>query len=131
MQIYQQLNSEETHKAWIDLVNLEISDYDEYLQKYDSSVNPAHYAKRAHVWYTYSSIGELLRQGLIDPELLERLSIDLMGTLLWERWEHIILETRERENMPDLWEGLEYLYNRMKSLRDNKGYPKPKFPQRN
>jgi len=123
MQIYEKLNSEESMKSWAELVNQQVPDYDEFLQKYDSSVNPAHYAKRARIWYTYNSIGELLRMGTIKPELLTRLKLDTQVIAMWDKWEPIILETRERENVPDNWQGFEYLYNEMKNLRESRGYP--------
>jgi len=129
MQIYQQLNSEGSYKSFMELMNLEIRDNDEYLQKYDSSVNPAHYAKRASIWYSYNTIGELLRMGIIEPELLHRLSMGPLVTMMWEKWEHIIRETRVREKLPDIWEGFEYLYNEMKKFRGMKGYPEPILTQ--
>jgi hypothetical protein len=129
MQIYQQLNTEESHKTMMELYNLEVKDYDEYLQKYDSAVNPAHYAQRAHIWYSYNTIGELLRMGIIELDLLIRLNLDLRVILMWEKWEDIIRVTRMRENIPDLWEGWEYLYDEVKKFRSNKGYPEIIGPQ--
>jgi len=122
MQIFQQLNSEETHKSWAELANLEIN-IEDYLQKYDSSVNPAHYAKRAVLWYSFNTIGELLRMGIIDPVLLHRLSLGPMVIITWERWADIIRELRVMHNAPDIWEGFEYLYNEMKRLRSERDYP--------
>jgi len=129
MQIYQQLNSEESHKTSMEIYNLEIKDNDEFLQKYDSSVNPAHYGKRAYIWFSYNTIGELLRMGIIELELLIRLQLDPMVILMWEKWEEIIRATRVRENIPDLWEGFEYLYDEMKKFRSSRGYPEITGPQ--
>jgi len=123
MQIYQQINTEEVYKSWAELVNVGKIDYEDYLQKYDSTVNPDHFAKRAQIWYSYNTIGELLRQGIIELNLLNRLSLGPMVITMWERWEHIIWKTREREGGPDLWEGFEYLYNEVKNYRDREGYP--------
>ena len=129
MQLYQQLTSEETLKASMELMTLDIKDNDEYLKKYDSSVNPAHYAKRAHIWWLYNSIGELLRMGTIEHDLIDRLQLDASVILTWEKWEHIIKETRARENLPNIWEGFEYLYNETKKIRDMRGYPDIKLTQ--
>ena len=131
MQIYQQVNSEDTQKSWADLMNLEIKDYDDYLQKYDSSVNPSHFGKRAHLWYSFNTIGELLRQGIIEPDLLRRLNMGLWTIPMWEKWRDIIKEIRVKENIPDAWEGFEYLYDEMKKIRDIKEYPKITYPQQN
>jgi hypothetical protein len=128
MRIYEQINSEESLKTWAELVNLQVADIDEFLAKYDSSVNPAHYAKRAHIWYTYNSTGELLRLGLIDSDLLARLRLDTQVIAMWEKWEPIIMETRERENVPDSWAGFEYLYREMRRLRESRGLPDMTLP---
>ena len=122
IQLYQQLTSEETLKASMELMTLDIKDNDEYLKKYDSSVNPAHYAKRAHIWWIYNSIGELLRMGTIEHDLIDRLQLDAQVIIMWEKWEHIIKETRVRENLPHIWEGFEHLYNETKKIRDMRGY---------
>ena len=61
--------------------------------------------------------------GLVEKDLLHRLNIDTNAMLIWENWEHIIKLNRERENMPDLWDGFEYLYIEMKELRSEMGYP--------
>ena len=123
MQIYQQLNSEESYKTSMELLYLDIKDYDEFLQKYDSSVNPTHYAKRAYIWYNYNTIGELLCTGIIEVDLLIRLHLDTRVIVMWEKWEDIIRATRVRENIPDIWDGFEYLYQEMKRFRESKGYP--------
>jgi len=128
MQIYEQLNSEETAKSWAELINMKVPDYDEFLQKYDSSVNPAHYAKRAKIWYSYHAIGELLRMGIIEPDLVHRLQLSPVVIAMWENWEYIIKEIRERENFPEYGEGFEYLYHELKRLRREKGYQEYQYP---
>jgi hypothetical protein len=125
MQIYEQINSEESNKTFMDLMYLDIEDNEEYLRRYDSSVDSAHFGKRATLFYNFNAIGELLRMGIIDSDLIHRLGMDFQVTMMWEKWEHIIRETRARENLPDLWEGFEYLHNEMKKYRTMKGYPDP------
>jgi hypothetical protein len=128
MQIFQHLNSEESLKSWAELVNQIIPDHDEFLMKYDSRVNPAHYAKRASHWYAYNTIGELLQSGLIELDLLIRLKLDTQVILMWENWEEIIRATRVKENIPDIWDGFEFLYNEMKKFRSSRGYPEITYP---
>ena len=125
MQIYEHINSEASYKSFMELMYLDVKDNEEYLKKYDSSVNIDHYSKRAHLWYSYNTIGELLRMGVIEPELLHRLLLDSQAIMMWEKWEHIIRETRVREKIPDMWGGFEYLYSEMKKYRDLKDYPTP------
>ncbi len=47
---------------------------------------------------------------------------------MWEKWRDIIKEFRVKENIPDAWEGFEYLYDEMKKIRDIKEYPKITYP---
>ena len=99
-----------------------------YFLKYDSSVNPAHFAKRVHIWYSFHAIGELFRMGTIDPDLVHRLQLSPLVIAMWENWEHIIREIRVRENFPEYCKGFEYLYHELKSLRREKGYQEFKYP---
>jgi hypothetical protein len=128
MRLYEQINNIETYTTWAELVNLEI-DNEEYLQKYDSTVNPVHFGKRAHLWFTFNSIGELIQMGHVKPELVHRLNVHTMVITLWERWEHIIRETRVRENSPYIWKGFEYLYNETIRFRKERGYPEITYPK--
>jgi hypothetical protein len=130
MQLYQDLNDEETNKSWAELVNLTVKDHDEFLEKYNSTVNPTHYAKRAHLWYLYNTIGELLRTEIIDIELLQRLMLSPQVIVMWEKWEEIIRETRTREKIPDAWAGFEYLYNEMIRYRESIELPAIEYPQK-
>ena len=122
MRLHEQLNNVETYTSWAELVNMEI-DNEEYLQKYDSSVNPVHFGKRVHQWFTFNTIGELLLMGIIKPDLIHRLMLTPMVISMWENWEHIIQANRARENAPELWTGFEFLYNELKGLRSDRGYP--------
>ena len=126
MQLFMQINNilttRESLQTFIELMNLKV-DEEEYRQKYDSYVNPEHFGKRASLWYTYNSIGEMLRLKMVDPDLLHHLNVDINVIMVWENWEHIIKMNRERENMPDLWDGFEYLYDEMKKLRKRMNYP--------
>ena len=96
MQVLERLNSEETAKSWAELINMKVPDYEEFILKYDSSVNPAHSAKRVHIWWTFHAIGELLRMGTIEHDLVHRLQLSHMVIAMWEKWEHIIREIRVR-----------------------------------
>jgi hypothetical protein len=126
MQLFQQLNSEETAKSWAELINMKVPDFDEFLLKYDSSVNPTHYAKRIHLWWTFNCIGELLRTETIEPDLVLRLQLSPMVIGMWENWEHII---RERENFPEYGDGFEYLYHELKRMRSEKGFQEYNYPK--
>ena len=109
------------------IIGLKI-EYSEFIEKYDSSVNPSHYAKRSKIWYGYNTIGELVWQGIIQLDLVDRVMLGIQVMEVWNKWEHIIKECREKENAPDIWNGFEYLYNEIKNLRAKKGYPEFTYP---
>ena len=109
MQIYNDVNTEENLLTFIELTNSDI-DIEENLQ-YDPAVNLTLVAKRVRLWYSYNTIGELLRDNIIEKDLLHRLNIDINVIVMWEKWEGFITRNRETGNMPDLWDGFEYLYN--------------------
>jgi hypothetical protein len=127
MQVYQQLNSEESFRTFAELMNLECENYDEFLRKYDSSVNPNNFGKRSHIWWSYNTIGVLLHEGLIEPDLVFK----LLGPLVvqqWKKWSSIIEEIRERENVPENLKMFEYLYGEMRKLREQMNYPEITYP---
>jgi len=128
MQIYQQLNSEDSFRTWAELMNIECENYDEFLRKYDSVVNPDSLGKRSHIWWSYHTIGVLLQDGIIEPELVYR----LMGPLIimqWQKWSGIIEDSRQGENVPESLWGFEYLYIEMNKLREQLKYPQIAYGQ--
>lgn len=63
----------------------------------------------------YEGIGVLVKRKLIDVNLVD----DLMSGFIlrsWEKIEPIIKEFRERENWPQAWEWIEYLYHQIKPI---------------
>ena len=126
MQIYDDVNTKENLETFAELTTMDIEN-EENLQKYDPSVNPSLFAKRARLWYSYNTIGELLRDNIIELDLLHRLNVDINVIVMWEIWEGIIKKNRETQNMPDLWDGFEFLYDEMKKIREHKGFPDIKY----
>lgn len=112
MQFLQVLNSKDNQRVFAELMNLELGDYDDFLQKYDHSVNEEHYGKRSSLWWNYNSIGYLMMDNLIPLDLAYK----LVGTpiiLMWEKWKDIIFQVRENQNLPVYFEGFEYAYQRL------------------
>jgi len=108
MTLLNTLNSEEKQTSWAELLNDEFTDYDDFLSKYDSAINPAHYGKRGAVWANYNSIGHLLKLGNISIDLV----YIMLGTLAvqqWNKWGDMILEVRKRQEIPLYFTGFEYL----------------------
>ena len=112
MQIFQNMNTERFWATWIELLSAEIESYDEYLEKYDSTVNREHFAKRTQMWYNYHAIGDLLRRGVISVEVVENI-VGPSAIAIWYVWRDIIKEIGVQNGMPTIFNGFEYLYNEL------------------
>jgi hypothetical protein len=107
--ITNQLNSEEGHRRYQELMNMEWKDYDDFERKYGSDYNLDNAAKRFSVWQTYNTLGMLVREKLVEPELL----YPILGGVVnhWGKFKDVIKEGRKRYgNMDDLSD-FEFLYN--------------------
>lgn len=91
MQLFQSLNSEEFIKRYIDLLNMEWSDYDDFEKKYGSDEHPENFAKRFSTFYLYDGVGYLLQRGLLDEETAYRLC-GLASCYVWKKYEKVIKE---------------------------------------
>jgi len=117
MTILDGLNSEDKQRSWAELLNSDFSDYEDFLRKYDSAVNPEHYGKRASVWSYYNSIGYLLMKGRISIDTVYDL-LGLPAVLQWNKWGEIILEIREKQELPQYFKGFEYLVGELKRYQE-------------
>ena len=121
MQIYTQLNSAESLATWAEVMNLKVEGLEDFLERYDSTVNPESFGKRGHIWWSYNAIGAMVANERIDSRLVAML-LGPMIIVQWEKWEEIIRSVRDYENNPESWIGFEYLYNEMVKLRDQEGW---------
>jgi hypothetical protein len=112
MQIFQNMNTEKFWATWIELLSAEISTYDEFVEKFDSTVNRDHFAKRTQMWYNYHSIGDLLRRGVISIETVENI-VGVGAIAIWHTWGEMIKEIGVHNGMPNIYNGFEYLYNEL------------------
>ncbi|MCX6653967.1 MAG: hypothetical protein NTY03_02470, partial [Candidatus Bathyarchaeota archaeon] len=108
MQIYNHLTSEDSQRRWIDAMNMEWRDYDEYEKKYGSDEHPEIYAKRYASLYEFGGVGYLLKKGLIDRDTAYSLA-ETQGLWLWRKFESMVREQRVRYNTPESFSDLEYL----------------------
>jgi hypothetical protein len=120
MQLYQDLLTEDNMRSYLELLNMEWEDYDDFERKYGSDYNPDSFAKRNSFWFRLNGIGSLLKDGLIDPEKV----FNLLGTWTiwqWKKWESIIIELRARYNQPEILTDFEHLANEMLRIRLDRG----------
>jgi len=123
----QQLFSKEAFMKYGELLNMEWRDYDDFEKKYGSDFNLENYANRSSTNYTYNSIGFLLREGLVDSEVLYGF-LGVSPSFLWYKFEDVIVESRRRYSGKDNYEDLEFLAKemlRIKMMRD----PEYKLPE--
>ena len=123
MQLYQEMSSPEMLKTWIEIMNWEWDDYDDWTRKYVDN-NQEAYAKRVSVFRRYNTMGIFLRDTRIDPELLyDYVGTSVIGT--WDKYGPIIKENRLRIDRPELLQWFEYLADEMKKIRNDRGITSP------
>ena len=91
----------------------EWSDFDDFIEKYGPKNNLEAWSDLLSVFTVFESIGLLVREKLIDVDMVDELMLGLI-TRTWERIEPVIFEYRERFNWPQAGRSFEYLYNEMK-----------------
>jgi hypothetical protein len=114
--IMQTMVSEEAQRRWIELMNMEWSDYDDFEKKYGSDVNPENYAKRSAVWNSYNMLGNLLMKNIIDAETFY-MAGGTWAIFVWEKFKSVLMEHRRRYGSADSYTGLEYLASEMFKIR--------------
>ncbi|MCX6653578.1 MAG: hypothetical protein NTY03_00500 [Candidatus Bathyarchaeota archaeon] len=110
--ITNQLLSEEGQRRYGELLNMEWKDYDDFEKKYGSDYNMDNYAKRASVWKTYNTLGMLVREKLVEPEVLYRIN-DVNPCFMWSKFKDIIAENRRRYSGKDTFSDFEFLNNEL------------------
>jgi hypothetical protein len=121
MQIYQHLRSEESQRRFLDVINMEWIDYDEFERKYGSDDHLDMYTKRISTLYEFNGVGFLLKGGLIDMDTAYSLA-DTLGLQLWRKFEPIVREQRVRYNVPELYADLEFLAAEVAKRLEERGY---------
>jgi hypothetical protein len=95
-------------------------DYEDYMQKYDSTINPESASIRNAHWTFYEGLGLLLRDNLIERETVYRLQ-GIRCLLVWFKWETVIKGIRKSPLGDDWMDNFEYLANEMIRMRQERG----------
>jgi hypothetical protein len=114
--LMQQIRTLETSRTWIELMNMQWSDYDDFEKKYGSDFNAENFAKRNHMWTQYDTIGNLLEAGILDRESVYRV-LSFGASWLWAKFKPIIEENRKRYSGRDYMYGFEYLAGEMMKMK--------------
>jgi hypothetical protein len=106
--ITSQLLSEEGQRRYGELMNMEWKDYDDFERKYGSDYNLDNTAKRMSVWKTYNTLGMLVREKLIEPEVIYRIN-DVNPCYMWSKFKDIMPEWQKRYGGGEVFSDFEFL----------------------
>lgn len=112
--IYQRISTvnAEFYINWRKLLRGEWRTFNEYMEYLEE--NPDYYGIFTQTTTMLSSVGLLLKQKAIDPELLFSLYTPNSIIWTWEKAKPLIEVWREAMNYPEQYSGFEYLYNEAK-----------------
>jgi hypothetical protein len=117
MQIYNRWTDTDFNENYIEIINREWDDYDDYYRKYGGGAHPRETAKQRTIGQYFEGIGVLVYRNLIDVSLVD----DLMSSLLfsfWEKYGPVIKMRREASNTPQILEWTEYLYAEVRKVAE-------------
>jgi len=112
----QTLYREETTRSCGELLNYSWTDMQDFLSKYDSTVNPESFAKRMSVFNIFESLGYLLRNGLIDMELIY-VNGGMTSISLWAKFKPVMEEYRKIAYGSDMFSNFEYFAEEMWKIK--------------
>ena len=84
MAIVNNLNTEEKRSTYAEVLYEEVKDYDDFWERLAGKPNPQNYGKRSSLWWTYNSIGILLKRGHVSLDVVNEL-VGLNVILQWEK----------------------------------------------
>ena len=119
----------ENNRLYWKVMKLEWDNMDDYLEKYSPLTNEEQYAENLAVWTVYDSLGILLRENMVDPEIVYRMLGKRM-IQMWFKYEAAFKANRARApDGPGInWmKEFEYLADEMIKLSIKKGHPLPLF----
>ena len=120
LQLNNVFQDKEAIKDWLNVLQMEFADYDDFLEKFDSEVNMENYLQRSRIYRMLNTFGHILKKGLVNPEtVFDGISGDFIEDM-WRKHSVIILEIRKRRNVPHYLEGFEYLAKAMKKIQDQR-----------
>jgi len=118
MPIFNQFQNHENMAIWLNIVlDWEWEDYDDFRNKFYSDKDVR---TKIHSYMAYlEGAGILLERDLVDIKMVNEL-IGSIVVIFWEKMESVILGTRQRLDMPTYCSGVESLYRKIKTLRENR-----------
>lgn len=106
----------ETQQISGELLNYTWTDPQDFLKKYDSSVNPDSFAKRMALFSIFETLGYLIKQGVIDQELIY-INGGNSAIFLWTKFKPILEEYRRIAYGSDMFAYFEYFAGEMWKIK--------------
>ena len=128
--IADKLGSKEFRRDYLTLWQLDWKDTEDFMKKYDSSVKTEdageHWAQRWSMWLTYDNLGFLLREGLVDDDVVYNSSAN-DSIMIWGKYWPMIDYYRRRQLGQRLLENFEFLAKTMWEMGKIRGRISPGF----
>ena len=115
--LVQQFGTEDFIAKVTELMYMAWEDYDDFERKYGSDVNPENYNTRMVVWGAFDSLGNHLRTGMADKEILYGSIFTYNSVQVWNKYEDILTINRKLYSGPEGWSGFEYLAKELYKIR--------------
>ena len=115
--LIQQISTDEFIIKVSELMYMEWDDYDDFERKYGSDVNFENYIKRNSVWGAYDSLGNLLRIGMADKDIIFNSMYAFNALPLWYKYEDVLNMNRKLYSGSDTWRGFEFLADELEKTR--------------
>ena len=123
MQVFNRMQDIEFANHFNEIMLREWKDYDDWNRKYGRYTNPSAQAKSSSIGQFFEGLGVILKQGLIDIDIVGEL-MSRFVLLYWEKIRPIIMEMRERMNNPEVLLYAEYLYDELLKREERLGHDK-------
>ena len=112
MRFYEKMTEKEQHRLWCDVVwNQDFSSRKEWIEKYGPTVDPEAASTTMALLTAFNSAGFLLKEGMVDAELVFSYIPPATAVRAWKRLEPLVKDWREYLNDPTFFESFEYLYD--------------------
>lgn len=118
--ISKDVNNEKLWKQYWDSFDLEWTDFKDFDMKYGRRANPEVFMSLNSMFWTFGSVGSLLKEGMIKRDRTYEL-VGAMVAPLWERWSPVIEGWRNKWGTPESYIAFEYICKEMTKMHEQ-GY---------
>jgi len=109
----QSLLSAESSKNWAEMLNAKWDSFEDFMRKYDSTVNPEFFGKRWTFFNTFDLLGYLMRKDLVDKETVLK-GGGYLSIYMWAKYKPVIDEYRKIAYPRNMYSDFEYLAHEMR-----------------